>query len=327
MLTFEDIIKFLNRPQKKIQNDSACNSVATDESVQLPDIFHTLHKTFKECQFIKTNGNFYYAFLVLIDNNFIASPNKQDAIKNLRKKLWECIDISFKKYGYNRKRKFNKNQLQSELTNFDKCEKPSEQIMKYLVDFFGINLYILRAEDLAVEHMLAVDDGEECIFKPCILLLKDNGKYYPVMIGNKSLFLYSKDDIVKDLYDRFIPRKTTKPKKQTKPVEPDNDCEPDPMTNEPILYEQAKEQQQEQQNTEPILYEQQEPAQQQEKVQTEQQPTEEKTAIKRRATTKMVLEELQKIAKEFNISLTKPKPNGKGVMNKTKRELYDDINS
>lgn len=283
MLTIEDIINFLGVSQKKVDYIYQTTFFKNNSVniLSLPNEILELHDTFKECYYICNNGNFYDTFLSLIDPNFNSSLNQLELIKDLRKKLWEELDIAFKEYGYNRKRKFNKLQFQTELLKFDD-KNINDQLIKYLSDYFSVNIYIIDNISRNINTYLATDDSEiSCVFKPCIIIYLKDTNYYPITKKNNiGLFIYSKDRIVQDLYNRFVPGKM-KPLNNVKTNHTENKLE-------------------------------------------EEKENIEKDKNKKYPTTKMSIAELQELSKEYKIEIMKKK--GDKVLNKTKKELYDEIN-
>lgn len=290
MLTIEEIINFLGVVQKRVDCIYQTTFFKNNSIniLSLPNEILELHDTFKECYYISNNGNFYDTFLSLIDPNFNSSLNQSELIKELRKKLWEDLDKAFKDYGYNRKRKFNKIQFQTELLKFEDSNV-NDQIIKYLSDYFSINIYIIDNITRNINTYLATDDSDmSCVFKPCIIIyLKDN-KYYPITKkNNRGLFIYSKDGIVQDIYNRFVPGKL-KPLNNIKTNKTENKLE-DNVDNKNDKKNDIKEEE-----------------------------------IKKYPTTKMSIAELQGLAKEYDLDIMKKK--GEKEINKTKKELYDEIN-
>jgi hypothetical protein len=195
MLKIADIIKYLEIPQK--------NFTSSNE-FDLPNNIHMINDLFKNMYYIKNSGDIYETILNSLDTSFNLLDNKEELIKDFRKKLWLNVDNAFKDYGYNRKRKFNKNDMKNDLLNFNKSSF-DEKIVKYIADFFGINIYIIGND---IHTYLATDDSSLiCVYKPVIIIYQDDNYYYPILNNNKGIFKYTDDRIVQDLYNRFVPGK------------------------------------------------------------------------------------------------------------------------
>jgi hypothetical protein len=340
MLTVEDIIKYLAIPQKKI-DPVAGSAISTYQNVPLTTIT-SLHQLFNECYYIQTfDGNFYEALMISLDKFFMTMIDKDDNIKALRKKLIEDMDVSFKQFRYNKKRKFNKQAMQKELMNFSNLSV-SEGVMKYICDYFGINLYMIT--DISqVSAVIATDDSEYAVeYKPCIILYQPSPNiYYPIYKKDlTSPVLYSKESIVKDFYYRFVQGKFKRPATTTanEPMQQVNTKEEE----QPVVLVAATETAVPLSIKKKIIKIKRAPAPivvptktEEEESPTPQPPTPPPSIVihkteailstRKRATTKMSIAELQYIAKDLSIDIMKKR--GEVSIQKTKKELYDEINT
>jgi hypothetical protein len=85
-----------------------------------------------------------------------------------------------------------------------------EYIKQYIIDYFGINVYIFMInQDEKIEntfHILSHNDSDESNpYKPTILLLNKNDRYYPILQkdGN-SVLKYSENELVNILYENYV---------------------------------------------------------------------------------------------------------------------------
>lgn len=204
MLTFEALINYLNIPQKKIVSK---NVNIKYDTISLPHSILNINNEFENYYYIKDNNNicsFLHSIMTILDKDFIFSLNKNKEIIDLRKKLCFDLEYLYRKFGYVNKRNIKKDNIQKQLLdinhNFD------EIIEKYVVDYFGLNIFIFVIENdnlIDIINYMANND-EINIYKPTILLIKINNKYFPILNkNNEHILLYSKNKLVQNLYQKY----------------------------------------------------------------------------------------------------------------------------
>lgn len=217
MLTLEDIIKTLSPHQEKIPYQS--------DQLNLEKNFPSYVEEFKnkympdetEWQTVPPipKESFLISVLYLLDSNFPSfnDVTRKEVIHDLRKKMGFQLDEKdlHKKYGYSRKRKFKKVEMQKKLFQVQKCwedqfqEEPFQNcLQQYLVDFFQINLIILNASDKKVVPIMANLYDPNC-WKPTIFVFYEDKRFYPLVTESreKQYYLWSEDEFLKDIYSKF----------------------------------------------------------------------------------------------------------------------------
>jgi len=303
MLTFNTLLTYLDIEQQKLKNLYNQFITKTDENVyinyinkkyddtfSLPESFIFLNKIFSDYYYVYTNNNknsLIYSFLYCLDNNFVIESNKEDYINKFRKEL--CYDLEnknlYRKFNYVKLRKFKKDLMQKSLLDINK--DIDEYIKQYIIDYFGINVYIFMInKDEKIKntfHILSHNDSDESNpYKPTILLLNKNDQYYPILQkdGN-SVLKYSENELVNILYENYvITKKVIKIKKST------DECT-DECTNEYVNKSENIN------DLKPIK--------------------------------KMLLKDLQELASRYNIDIDKDSVNKDKKILKTKNELYNEI--
>jgi hypothetical protein len=146
---------------------------------------------------------FIYSILSILDNLFIYLPKDdiENKINKTRKFLCYILDEDklHKKLNYTYLKKFKKSNIQDILLKYKETIDNKEEIKKYIVDYLGINIYIIDINN-NINIIYSTNDCNNFLkIKPSILLLNNNNIYYPIMKDdNSSIFLYSntEDNII-----------------------------------------------------------------------------------------------------------------------------------
>lgn len=170
---------------------------------------------------IKKN-TFVYAILSLIDNDFRSFDvkKKTDLVREFFMKMASDLETKdlHKRFGYSRKKKFKKGDLQKHLTDmanyiYDVDEEDDPVIKKYIVDYYGINIFEVSHNDLTVQtsvlgSMTDVEPTEQYNkLLPSLLIYKANGKYYPLMNADKNILRFSEDQVFMERVEGYFSKK------------------------------------------------------------------------------------------------------------------------
>ena len=319
MLTFDTLIQYLDVQQETLDNLYKQNLSISDENVyikyinnnnndtfSLPASFIKIFEEFVDYYYIKNtnNNSFIYSILYCIDEIFISNLNKDQYIIDLRKKL--CYDLEnknlYRQFNYVKSRKFKKDKIQSSLMQFN---KPIDDIIKqYISDYFSINIFIFsfNNSDIDINYILSNNDSDESNpFKPTLFLLYDGKYHLPILHKNyDGILLYSQINLINKIYNIYI-NKNNKVKKIKKSIN---------QIESKLIDQNNQNNQIDQINQ----------IDQKDIIETKKD-----TGIKLKSIKKMLLKELQELAKDNEIDIQKDSINGKKKLLKTKDELYCEL--
>jgi len=202
----DTLIKFINVEQIKI--NKLYNSGDYDKILLKIDNFVGVDIEEKGYYYVNTylteddkKNSFLYSLMLILDNNFIFDTKKTIYINELRKKLCYDIEVSYRKFNYVMNRKMKKVDIQTNLLKLN--EKFSEMTKKYIVDYFGINLYIFPSNGGSnVNVYYATNDNNvPVVLKPTIFMLNNNDVYYPIMNKMNNIIIYADN---KKLLDKLF---------------------------------------------------------------------------------------------------------------------------
>ncbi|MEL6562786.1 MAG: hypothetical protein AAFQ94_31750, partial [Bacteroidota bacterium] len=137
---------------------------------------------------------------------------KKHIIYTKQKLLFE-LDNLYKEFGYTRKKSIKKDLITSDLSNLKKVL--SNETEKYIVDYFGINLYIFNYDDLDFKYVDYIVETKNP-YKPTLFLKKLNDQYFPIYTKDDNLFLYSKYEILDKLYFKHVEKQKNTLKRDPK---------------------------------------------------------------------------------------------------------------
>jgi len=227
MLLFDTLLTYLDINQKELnelynnyfiinngENDNGENdNIENDNNVlSLPEYFKNFNNIFLDYYYINNNNinSFIYSILYCLDTKFVVDLNQDNYINKFRMEI--CYDLEnknlFRKFNYVKLRKFKKDMMQKNL--LDITNELNECNRQYLADYFGINIYIFvlnNDDDIEyISNILSQNDCDEPNpYKPTLLLLCRENKYYPIIRKNTSLVLkYSENEILNILYEKYV---------------------------------------------------------------------------------------------------------------------------
>jgi len=138
-------------------------------------------------------------------------------LNNARKKLSYSLDEDklHKKFKYTYLKKFKKTSMQEILLNYKLSTDEYDIIKKYIVDYFGINVYIIYIDNTTNTNKIKIiystnDCNNFLKIKPTLILINIDNIYYPVFKYNKySIFCYSNEED-KIIIDKLLTLNTEK---------------------------------------------------------------------------------------------------------------------
>jgi hypothetical protein len=216
VLTLNEIIQFLEPNQVKIPIKT--DGLHLEKNLpafvgEFVEKYLPKDKQYYTCPPLGKN-HFMAAFLYMTDPQFpgkYRDTEREEAIQELRKTMGYQLDEKnlHAKFGYTRKRKFKKVDLQKNLFQLQKpIEEIDSPINQYLVDFFSVNIFIINADTQKITPLLAnLDDPN--MLKPTFFMFVESGFFYPLVTDEMSYYILSKHAFLNDLYLKFSKIKTT----------------------------------------------------------------------------------------------------------------------
>jgi thiol-disulfide isomerase/thioredoxin len=216
MLSLQEIIDFLEPNQEKIPVHSEKLSLEKNLPSFVVD-FQTKYCPTLEWQSVPPipSNSFLISVLYLFDPHFSAfgEDARNNALIDVRKAMGFQLDEKdlHQKFGYARKRKFKKADLQKNLFQLQKPwedmyqdEPVGHALQQYLVDFFNINLIVLNNDNKKVIPILAGLDNPNA-WKPTFFIYLENARFYPLVTEsqNNQYFLISQNKFLEAIYQKF----------------------------------------------------------------------------------------------------------------------------
>jgi thiol-disulfide isomerase/thioredoxin len=216
MLSLQEIIDFLEPNQEKIPVHSEKLSLEKNLPPFVVD-FQTKYCPSLEWQSVPTipSNSFLISVLYLFDPHFSAygEDARNNVLIDVRKAMGFQLDEKnlHQKFGYARKRKFKKADLQKNLFQLQKPwedmyqdELVGHALQQYLVDFFNINLMVLNNDNKKVIPILAGLDNPNA-WKPTFFIYLENSRFYPLVTEsqNNQYFLISQNKFLEAIYQKF----------------------------------------------------------------------------------------------------------------------------
>lgn len=313
MLTIDDILYFLNNSQEKLNHLYKYNDDLPlqflnnnfNKTNPLPEELVDRYKDFVDYYYVYNDDkhSFIYSVLYCVDKDFVLNLHKDKYIINLRKKL--CYDLDnknlYREFNYVKSRIMKKDKMNKILMNFN--QSVDQNTMQYIVDYFGINVYIFSVSDddktlVDFSSIMSYNDTDESNpYKPSLILFNKNGTYMPILhkyFGG--VLIYSNIGLIDKLYQKSLSTNN-----QNKKINQKN-------KNKNIGSIKSDNKSENEQKNKPEI------------------KIEEKVGdIKLKSIKSMLLKDLQTIASEHGISIMKKAAKNNREIPRTKNELYQDI--
>jgi hypothetical protein len=337
MLTFDTLLTYLDTEQCKLTNLYNQSNIILDDNVymkymstksdntfSLPESVIKINKIFSDYYYVDTHNtnSFIHSILYCLDNNFVMDLNKSSYINNFRKEL--CYDLEeknlYRKFNYVKLRKFKKDLMQKNLLDIHK--NIDEYIEQYIIDYFGINVYIFLTNEednmVNVLNILSHNDTDECNpYKPTLLLFNKNSIYYPILRKDGSgIFKYSENELINILYENYVISKKVINIKKTIKVKKNMIDDMTENTNEEINN-----------NTNKKINKEIKDNIGDDKSKISNNVEIDVKNIKLKSIKNMLLNELQDLAIRFDIDIKKKSLKSDKMLPKTKTELYNELHN
>ena len=284
-------------------------------------------KTIKE----EFNISLISSVLHNLDNDFHSKSETEqlEYIDNLVIKMLYDINNEklFTKFNY-RSSKIKKQDLIDEIKNY----KNTNKVIRFLSDYFDINIFILNIQKNELFCMYGENEFNK--YKKSIFIARvDNNAFEPIQSNNNTYFTYS-DKVIKNLienykiniqtfYSKLFEVRSDHEINSITNTEQEDEHEDDEQNNEQNDEQEDDEQNDEQEDDEQKDDEQEDEPEDEEV--NEQEDDEQEDNTKPEYSNKMKLDELQKLAEKYSIDITK-KINNKNKK-KTKKELITDLDN
>ena len=223
MLSVNYIAEFLDKEQKKVNDNSYCelkrfeyndeynefiqtkiNGKKKENTPSYINLNECLDKYFEKDLFgtnkhIDKNRNNVFTFFSSIfgigDENYylLNESEKIESIKILIKKMDDELFVEnyYNEYKYDKNKFFNKEKIMKSLKDSFKMRinENFDLVKKYISDYLGINIIIFELKDNDVIDKYVISSNkftdEHNIYLPCYFIIKENDTYIPIMIKDK----------------------------------------------------------------------------------------------------------------------------------------------
>lgn len=227
LYTFEKLINELSPNQIAIPTVSI-NNVEVTRKVKIVNKLKNVELPSWFTNYLKQNNidlnlyvekmnkdSFLMSILYLLNSEYRMMNDKKRQVNLMEMKKILGIEMEEKDYHrifhYTRKRKFKKDIMMKWLIkpeqDWDNMTITEQGVYQYIVDYFSLNVIIFQISATNVPYLecLLANINEPCAYRPTVLLIRMNGMYYPLMdkLNVDGYYLWSKNEWLHKLYEQL----------------------------------------------------------------------------------------------------------------------------